>query len=585
MTSTYSISAPHLAGGYHAQMRNRRPEELSQPSLNVRYTKDGAAETRPGYDETAWDLSEAGNAAKALYIKQFNVTFVTVNGKVKYIDHNNSDTVVDTGVTYTAGQTTRIAEYAGDVYVTNPTDGMVRIMVTRLDGAVSSGAGSIVTDIDGASRASVFGVTSGNLRINGTNEAYSSITVGTGTFTLSGTASQNYTDNTIAIVVDDNYSSNPKGSKIVFWKESMNVIGVQVDSGQDQPKTTLFFSKFATSLTLEDIVDFSASPSGTELVGKSGILKNIFATRDYIYLFKENESYYIGVGDVNLSSGARPPRLLSSKFGCLNEDSASDMGGDLVWITNNNRIMRSRTEIVDGGAVLVADEGFDEPLRELLDLMDNTQDNPIVFYAQSKKLLFVQLSIDGQIMTFVYDNNVGAWCPPDTNKHFNDYFEIDSAIYATDANDDTIYEVETGTSDNGSDIESCIATGVFQSDDGLTTMDAGILDVIGELTTQTIISYEPQLNGATGNVKEIDDSVATFEESSPFDAVEVGALVVGGSGFVDDYARFRYETAITPSLTEEVQHKWCSSGDGHKFRIKSWIQRGERFNSPLLTTN
>lgn len=223
-----------------------------------------------GYLDTAWDLNEANKSAKSLYIEKYNVTFFSLNGKVKYIEHDRADAIVDTGLSLTATETTTFAEYAGDVYCTNPTDGLRQIHVMRLnDSAPDSGDATFTIDQDGAGRLTAFGDTSGTMRIRGTAESYASLTTA-GVVTHSTTLSQTYADNDIVITVEDISSGKPLGSKIVFWKERMIIIGVRSATDTDNATQIAFMSQFASARDIQKIIVFGITGGASEeWVGKS----------------------------------------------------------------------------------------------------------------------------------------------------------------------------------------------------------------------------------------------------------------------------------------------------------------------------
>lgn len=513
------------------------------------------------------------------HVPRFNVTFFMGGTKIKYIDHNNSNEVVDTGLSVTAGTTTRATSWRGIVFFTNPTDGLQIAVLAKLDGAVTTSDGSITIGIDSAVILSRLSLTTDSLRIQGTDEAYNAVATSTGVLTLVSNSSQNYDDERIAIVTQG-YASAPAGSKPVVWKNSLHMIGMEegeATTNYDTPRHLVAFSDFATASTVENIVVFSSS--GSEPVDSPSEVTNCLAMEGYLLIFTKTDAFSIAVGDVNTSSGARPPQFLTS-IGCINEDTAAEMEGDLVWVSPDGRIMRASRAVVQNVPTLQIDNQFDAPLRELLDQIDTTQTFPLCYYWTGGKLLFVQISINGVQTTFVYDNNIGAWCPPDYNKHFSGYFEIDEDLYACDANDDTVFQVEVGTSDNGADIQCCIASGIFNAKEGLDTMQSGQIDFLAEISRSTTMYYTPVVNESDGNSKEMDSSLANFTSgrsiplSIPF--------AIGGSGQGQDFGRFKYKAAIVPSYCEEIQHKWETSGDGYRMRIKTWKQRGSIFET--LTT-
>ena len=580
----FNLNAPHLVGGYHVQQRNRKETQLSSPSTNARYTDEGAATIRKGYYDIGWDLGSAGNAANSLHVERFNITFFAVGTSVVYVDHNSSDTVVDTGITLSgAGTDTWFGEYNGDVYFTNTTDGLHRIVLTRLNGAVSSGAAAILIDQDGAARLSVFSHTTANLRIGEVDEAFNAVTVSTGSLTLVGTALNNYSDNAIAIVYHNISSGRPKGSKFVFWKETMNVIGVlggEATANSDVPPTTMYYSDFATGGASENIVSFGAN--AYEMVGKSGIITNIVDARDYLYLFKNEEAYAISVGDVNLTSGARPPNLFSPKYGCINEKCADTMGDFIVWLCPQKRIMKSVRSVQDGVSVLEADEQFDRPLKEFLDLMDDDQSKAMVYYQTKAKELHVKVSIDGQYLEFVYDNDKRVWCPPDTNKLFNSYFEIDGNPYATSDNEDTVFQLDEGTDDDGADIECVIATGIYEYDDGRTWCEWKPISISGSLNAGATIEYTPCSENGEGIMKEI--TVSNESTGSAIGSIGVGSAIIGGGGEETSIKEFDEKRGIVPAKTRQIQHKFYTYGSGSEMSIKSWSHGAVAYTKEFLTT-
>ncbi len=157
--------------GYRSDPDVTDPAYLAQPSLNCIVTKDGKAVTRFGY-QAEFSIGVAGKPATSFYHKTYDIAFFALGTKVYYRDFN-TNTTVDTGMTLTDGTKTRFSEFNGDVYLTNTTDGPRRIVCMRInDASATIGDPNITVDADGAARLNVFGITSGNLRINGTDEAF-----------------------------------------------------------------------------------------------------------------------------------------------------------------------------------------------------------------------------------------------------------------------------------------------------------------------------------------------------------------------------------------------------------------------------
>lgn len=169
--------------GYVADPSVAPQDKLTYPTVNVMINENGEAEQRLGFLEMEdIDLGEDEKPARSFYLERWDVTVFTLGTKVKYFDWNTR-TVYDTGLTLTDGTICRGDWYAGDLHITNTTDGRRRLVFFRTNGATASGADHITIDSDGAARLAVFGITSGNLRINGVSEAFANPAVPYGSVT------------------------------------------------------------------------------------------------------------------------------------------------------------------------------------------------------------------------------------------------------------------------------------------------------------------------------------------------------------------------------------------------------------------
>ncbi|UOF79910.1 phage stabilization protein [Caudoviricetes sp.] len=527
-----------------------------------------------------------------LTVPAFDLTFHAIGTKVLYVDHNNSDAVVDTGITLTNGTESTFEEHNGMVFVTNATDGCYAFLLTRLNGSVTGGAATITTDVEGGAMANVLDTElspgTKNLRVNGTNEQYSAVSASTGVFTLSGTASQSYADNTIAMVVYDLTARFPKCDKIVAWKESLNFIGLSENTGNalssDRRQTTLAFTQFATAIASENIVKVSGGTSGTELVGKSGKLVNAIQTRDYLYLFKETATYYISVGDVVVASGARPPQVLSENYGCLNKYSAADMGnGQVVFLTKNNRIIRIKIDSQTGAAVVFPDESFDQAYSNTLKLMDADQTGALVYYAAAEKRLFVQITVDSNKLTLPWNNETQSWEPPRNGWFFAGYYEREGTLYGTDTTDDTIYELSTTSDDDGLAIECVMATPKVQFADGRVTCRWEELEFSGSMTENTEIQLQSIVNGGTPQTKTFDASGINFALAPSLGSLIMGTTTLSDGVLASSMGEFDKRCAIYPSVGADLQIILSTSGEGQSFAWSSYSVRAKSYSKSHLT--
>ena len=578
--------------GYTDDPEVRDPEFLTQPSVNVIFTTEKAAKTRPGYEDTGLDLAQPNKRAEPFPFPHFDLTFFAVGTKVYYVEGDPATgTKYDTGITLTSGTKSTFEEHNGVIFVTNQTNGCYAFLVTRLNGAVSAGAGTITTDVEGGAIANVFdtelSVSTKYLRINGTNEQYSGAAT-TGVFTLSGTASQSYVDDTIAIVVYDLTGRFPKCDRIVAWKESLNFIGLSPDTGNafssDRRQTTFGFTQFATAAASENILKISGGTSGTELVGKSGKLVHGLQTRDYLYLFKTNATYFVSIGDVNVSTGARPPQVLSENYGCLNQFCAADMGnGEIVFLTQNNRIIRIKINLSTGQASPYPDESFDTPLKNTLALMDADQTGARVYYAVAEKRLYVQLTVDGAKITLCYNNDINTWEPPRNGWFFGGYFERKGILYGTEYLDDTVYKLGLTLDDNGTPIECVMASPVMQFKDGRVTCRWNELELSCQMTQNAEIQVETIVGRGTPQVKTYDSTNVSFDLAPAMGSVTMGSDSLGDGPIGSEMGDKDIRSAIYPSLGPDLQIILSTSGEGQAFSWRGYTVRARSLAKSSLT--
>lgn len=579
---SFTIGSTTFENGYSDSENNLKPSTLGPPSKNCRITGSFEVVTRPGYEDTLWDLNEAGKPATSHYMQQFNVTFFSLNGKVKYIEHDRGNAVVDTGLSLTATETTRFADYAGDLYLINPTDGLRQIHVFRLnDSAPNSGDALFTIDTDGGARLNAFGDTSGSIRIRGTAESYSAVTTD-GAVTHSTTLSQTYADNDIAITVEDISSGKPKGSKIVFWKERMVIIGVSADSGVDNSPAIAYMSQFASSRDLQKIIVFGITGGATEeQIASAGKLTNIVATRDYLYYFTDSSVHYSSIADVDITTGACSPQLLSKNYGCVNEDCAVDMGdGLLMFLTKNKRVMGIRLIQPSGAVQVVCDEKLDQPIKNTTDILDATQTVARMVYHVGKRLGYVQVSVQNNILTFVYDNNIDKWLPADDQKLFNSFFEKDGILYATDLYDDTVYEIDRGITDNDLPIECVMAHGSMNQD--MVTCEWKDIEISGSLSQDGTITVETPVNEGTSVQKTILVSSLSFSGARSLSDISIGDMVIGNG--MSDVLLARWERKFRIAPTSYGQRYQTVLSATSPFTWGSYQITGSSLSSSLLTT-
>lgn len=579
--------------GYTSDPSNASPDYISSPSVNCLVTDDGKVESRKGYQEE-FSIGSDGNAATCFYLPTYDMAFFAIGTKLFYRDFTNGDTY-DTGVTLTAGTTTRFAEFNGDVYLSNTTDGIYRIMCTRLNGAVSIG-GDVTLDVDGAARLSVFGDTTGNIRINGVNEAFSSVTVATGV--LDTTSSAVYNDNAIAIFVDGPYSSLEKASKILFWKSRMHLMGFPSAANADQPNNTVMAGQFVVGQTgaagIELILDYTFGTGGSTkiVVAGGGKMTNILGVAESIYFFTENKVFSTlasDIADSGSSIGLTIPREKDGLHGCINEDCATLMGNNaLTYITKDNRFMRIPIDTETGAAIAAPEEDYDVDIRGVIKSMDRDQTGALVYHYNGGRQTIYQVRIRGQWYWIIRDHNIirsqgsnfvrGAWQAPWQISPVRGFFERDGVLYGTDPSDDKVYRYFDTLNDNGIPIQVCIASGEFNVGNAMMQQ----AELQGDINQPSEINIRCYVTNNTagrrsGSVKKILGIDYTYDS-------EHGVSIdpVGGGGVESETeatAKWRREFDIYPSEASFVQLVSENFQDGGYFSINAFSISGKQYPS------
>lgn len=584
--------------GYKSNASDADPEYISRPSQNCLITEDGKVTQRMGYLEE-FSIGVDGSPATAFYHKTYDIAFFALGTKVYYRDFVNGQTY-DTGLTLTAGTTTRFAEWFGIIFCTNTTDGMRMIICGRVnDAAANSGDATVTIDADMAGRLAAFGsvvtVANGNLRINGTNEAMTSLVADTGVVTLDAPLTQSYLDNAVAIVTYDISSSREKFSKIVFWKNRLHGIGFPSPTNADQPNNSVMCGQFVIGQTaatgIELIIDFTYGTGGSTkiTVGGGGALKNILGAADNFWFFGEDKTFAAANSDITISGsaiGATTPIEKDILDGCLNEDCATVTGdGAIIYVTNDRKIKRQRIDTPSGAAVANAEEDFDIDIRDHTKNFDKDQTGALVYHYRGGRQTICQLKESGQWKWFIWDHNIvrkvgtnmvrGAWQAPQQISPVTSFFERNGVLYGTDASDDTVYSYFTTFTDNLVPIYCVIATGQFNV--GNAMVGQALLE--GEVNQPSQIKIRCHVWNEAGqerygSEKIVDGSDYTYSEDN-----SVGAFPVGDGGLAGEstqVAKWRKIFGVFPSQAFRAQLRATNEQDGGYMSLTSFSLSGSQ---------
>lgn len=568
--------------GYSDDPRLTSPNGLTTPSVNMDITKTGEAVYSKGTIAVDFDLNNAGKPSRPFHVPRHNVTFFAINGKVLFVNHNNSDAVVDTGIslTETNGRNTRFGEYAGDIYLTNRTDGLRQIHMGKVnDAAATLGDGFITVDQDLAGRLLAFGDGASSLRIATSTPFAETMTsvAATGVVTLANTLDAAVPDNTIVYTVEDISSVVPFCSGITFWQERMILWGAIYDAADDSATNMVYMSSFANLTALENIIDFvAANTAAREMVGKGGEVKNVLAMRNYIYAFTGTATYYASVADVNLTTGGTPFQLLTSKYGCINEDCAADIGnGQAAFQTPDKRIMGIKISTDNGAPVVFPDELFDRPVSNTCALFDSDQSDSFFFVADKK--LYCHGSVDGSRIVQKFNTEIQKWEPPRTGWSFGGMYVKDGVTYATELTDDGVFQCNEGYEDNGIEYEKVCAIAVVEAEDGRTTLNLKSVGISGRASELATVVVENYVGSGSPQQK-------TFSTPSGVSSGSLGTVTLGntalGSGIGTDMTEYDKNLAIYPKYGPSYQCVVRSTG---AFTVSSYSVYGNALSKPLLT--
>jgi hypothetical protein len=331
---------------------------------------------------------------------------------------------------------------------------------------------------------------------------------------------------------------------------------------------------------MEDLIvfDYATGGSTREMVGNYGRVTNAVPVKDYLYQFTDSEAYVTAASDVIITGsgiGTTTPDLRDPDHGCFNEDCATSLGNDEISYIDpkNKRIMRVRIATQSGAAVQFPDESYDVPIRSLLSDMDADQTGAFAYQWKGGRMTIHQVKLSGQWYWLIHDKRINDWQPPQQVITAYSFFERKGILYATDAEDDTVYSIFTSFTDNGSGINCIVATGEFVLGDAM-VREISATGIVTQAAEIRMRSYVTNLNGGrrAGSEKPINGSDFTYDDDR-----SVGALPVGDSSSSADTelsARWKATFDVYPSEGNTVQFITTQEAEGGYFRLSSYSISG-----------
>ena len=584
---------------YVSDPKNAPPNAVSVPCQNMLLTEDGRVEQRKGY-LAEFSIGVDGQAATAFYSETYDVAFFALGTKVYYHDFQTAASY-DTGLTLTAGTTTRFEEWFGIIFLTNTTDGMRMIQMGRInDAAATAGDTTVSVDLDLGGRLTAFNgvnpIASASLVIEGTAHGIASLVVATGVVTLDGTLSATYSDNRFCLVASDISSGREKFSKTVVWKSRLHGMGFPAATNADHPNNTVMAGQFVIGQTgatgIELIIDFTFGTGGSTkiTVGSGGAVKNIIGVADSFYFLNERKTHSVASTSIDSSGasiGLTIPDEKDGLHGCLNEDCAALAGNEaLIYATPDKRIMRQRIDPDTGTPLDRPEEDFDVDIRQHLLNLDKDQTGALVYHYRGGRQTICQLKETGQWKWFIWDDNIvsvdvygnvrrGAWQPPQQITPVRSFFERNGVLYGTDPSDDTVYSFFTTFTDNQVPIYAIFATGILNVGSAMlkTAHLQGTVNQPSQINLRCFV-WNNASGRRSGSPKIIDGSDYSYSEDNSVGAVPVGD---GGVGETTEVAEWSKEFDIFPSEATRCQLTAISEQDGGYFSISSYQLSGQQY--------
>ena len=525
---------------------------------------------------SAWTTAESGKGIDGLFQSLFftEVLYKCVNGKVKQTKAETADFYnADTGIAMTADERVLIKEYRGAVHLCNGTDNSIFLAMGRLK-----------TAITGASTSLVLEEGNGQWFVNGADKVYVEgdeidyTAVSTDTLTGATNITASHAVGTIvtqqAAAITPPTSVSLKFSTMEFFRDTMWV-------ASDLSPNVLGYSKTVAGIgTIANIHDFT--DNNNYLIGEGSKITALKATRNRLYVFTEQKTYYITT-EIN-SSGVEVfsvDRLFTGNYGCPNPFCVAEMENVVVFFTGK-RLIRIGYE--PDSLELLPDEKFDEEIFSILSNADNNQANSSLHYNPVSKKLFLTLSVDGILRTVVYNYKTKKYAYP-WDHDPSSYVFYNNATFFGDPDDDNVFKFGLEFDGNSTPITHVLKTGRMDGDDpeakGSRVTKRFIRgSVEGLMRNSNTINFTVFVNGRqSGDVRTITSEhiIAPSSPAGTLGTTVTGGETVGGNIAMENLYEFRYPFIVN-AIGEDIQFKWSSLEEGSFWQVDKWHIDGIQYD-------
>jgi len=316
----------------------------------------------------------------------------------------------------------------------------------------------------------------------------------------------------------------PLGDLINSWAEKMWV------GGNKLFPRTLYYSRTALADHPEYIYDFGGAGSGSELLGKQGVLTGLSDTKNALIIFKDNECYYIRTFDA--TTLAPSIQQLSSAVGCVGKKAFTRVRDEIFFFTGSEVRYVAEFE----GYPNLYTTSISKSIRRLIkdDLAEDQSDAVMEFNDEDNLLkLWVKSagsSINDLCLVYHFDEENKTWTI-DTGKAASHAVTFKGKTYFTASSFGQTYLDELGLTDDGGPITSYRWTKdrKIYSAKGLKKFReyylAGSMSLETELTVRV---YIDDILKETFTVTEADLQDTVTMPGGPIGADPIGTVPVGG---------------------------------------------------------
>ena len=553
---TYSVTARHYGNGVDltSGAENLPPESLTVAE-NVRFNGKGGASTRKGHEEKG-DLATSAKVDSIWTHEPYGVMFCkSGTGIYQSLD---GETWYSIGVTRTASEKEFFWSYGKDVFVTNQTDSYLRIAVSTLRTALTTGSTEVDFRVgDGDSFTNGTAV----LYIEGDEIDYTAISSDQAT-TVSNIATNHAAG---AIITQTSTPSGaPKGTCIGELEGSILVGGVSANP------SIVYYSAAATLGDPEFAYDFSANGAGTKKMPSD--VKALGSVTGGVIIGLKKGIHY--ADQFQVDTGALITRELSRVHGVPNANCIVQ-ADKRTYIFTGNRIL---PVVVDQDGVRIEDfpnqpqRNLDYPVRDLLTTLDEDQELSFGHYDPTNAEITYSVIKDGISIEIVLQEDIGAWSV-DKGKSFSCKTNFKGRVYAGSDNTDKIYLDNEGTTDAGIPILHRIVSPLYVVDDRRVSSEylkmtyGGLLSAIGEFTFRIYVNGENAIEELVTAEDLINKGLMSLTSGVPLGSGTVGANTIGSGGDSPDVFPFTYPYEMLLS-GESIQYEWEIFDEGTQFELR-----------------